>query len=390
MKNEDITRECESVFEEIREIRRTLHRKPEIGNKEFETTKIITDCLSKWGISYEKLLETGVVATVEGTGEGKALAFRADIDALPIAEKTQVTFKSENAGMMHACGHDIHTAALLGTAKVLMQNRDKFGGKVKFIFQPDEELLGGAERLVEKGALQDVDCIFGMHVRPDIKEGNVEVKFGKSYAAADVFEIEVKGKSTHGAEPHKGVDAIVVACQIVSALQTVVSRRVSPTDSALISVCTFNGGTVCNQIADKAVFGGIIRSLGKETRFELRKQLREISEGIAKSMGAECEVRIRESYPGIVNENTMTQYILSCAADILGESMVRVSDTPLMTSEDFGFYLEKVPGSFFHVGCECESPLHSDSFNPKESAILTAMKVYVKAVFGAKENQNPA
>lgn len=381
MENKEIIKECESVFEEIKAIRRLLHRNAEIGNSETVTTKIICDCLSNWGISCERPLETGAVALVEGRKGGKTVVLRADIDALPITEKTGLSFESENKGMMHACGHDIHTAALLGTALVLSKNKDKFSGKVRFVFEPDEELLGGAERLIEKGVMEEADCVFGMHVRPDIKEGNVEVKFGKSYAAADVFEIEVKGKSTHGAEPQKGVDAIAVACHIVSALQTIVSRNVAPADSAVISVCTFNGGTVCNQLAEKAVFGGIIRSLGAETRKKLQNRLKETTVGIAEAMGAGCEVRIRESYPGIVNEDTMTEYIKKCASDILGKENVRVSDAPLMTSEDFGFYLEKAKGTFFHVGCECESPLHSDTFNPKESAIITAMKVYLRAIF---------
>lgn len=380
MENKEIKRSCENSFEEIVEIRRTLHKYPEMGNKEFKTTQIIIDCLEKWGVKYEKLLDTGVVAVIEGKAGGKTAALRADIDALPVTEKTDLAFKSEHEGRMHACGHDIHTAALLGTAKVLSENRDKFKGSVRLIFEPDEELLGGAERLIKKGAMKNVDCIFGMHVRPELSKGHIQVKYGKSYAAADVFEIDVIGKSTHAAEPHKGVDAIAVACQIVTALQTIVSRTVAPTDSAVLSVSTFNAGTVCNQLAEKAAFGGIIRSLGKETRQRLRKQLTETATGIAESMGAGCEVRIRESYPGIVNDDKMTAFLEKCAADILGEDKVSVSDQPLMTSEDFGFYLDEAPGSFYHVGCECDYPLHSDRFNPDESAILSGMLVHLKVV----------
>ena len=380
MNNEFIKKECENTFEEIVEIRRELHLFPEMGNSEFRTTEIIMNCLDKWGVKYEKFLETGVVATVEGKDSGKTVALRADIDALPIEEKTELPFSSQNEGIMHACGHDIHTAVLLGTAKILSKNKDKFCGKVKLIFEPDEELLGGAERLIEKGAMKDVSAVFGLHVRPELPKGHVQVKYGKSYAAADVFEIDVIGKSVHGAEPQKGIDALLIASHIVTALQTVVSRNLAPTESAVLSVCTFNAGTVCNQIAGKATFGGIMRSLGKETREKLKSLLTSTAIGIAESMGAKCEVRIRESYPGITNDNEMTAFLKECAEDILGKENVSVSDTPLMTSEDFGFYLDEAPGSFYHVGCECDYPLHSDRFNPDESAILTGMLVNLKAV----------
>lgn len=380
MNNEFIKKECENAFEETVKIRRELHRFPEIGNSELRTTEVIMNCLDKWGVKYERLLETGVVATVEGEKDGKTAALRADIDALPVNENTDLSFSSENEGMMHACGHDIHTAILLGTAKILSKNRDKFRGRVKLIFEPDEELLGGAERLIEKGAMTDVDCIFGLHLRPELPKGHVQLKYGKSYAAADVFEVDVIGKSVHGAEPQKGIDALLIASYIVTALQSVVSRNLAPTESAVLSVCTFNAGTVCNQIAGKATFGGIMRSLGKETREKLKSLLVSVSKGIAQSMGAECEVRIRESYPGITNDEKMTAFLKECAEDILGKENVSVSDTPLMTSEDFGFYLDQAPGSFYHVGCECDYPLHSDRFNPDESAILTGMLVHIKAV----------
>lgn len=378
MNNEFIKECCENSFEEIREIRRLLHQYPEMGNSEFRTTEIIMNCLNRWNVPYKRLLETGVVAEIEGNIKGKTVAIRADIDALPVEEKTGLDFTSLNEGRMHACGHDIHTAALLGVAKILSENRDKLKGTVRLIFQPDEELLGGAERLIEKGAMKNVSAVFGLHVRPELPKNHVQVKYGKSYAAADVFEIDVIGKSAHGAEPHKGIDALLIASHIVIALQTVVSRNLAPTESAVLSVCTFNAGTVCNQIAGKATFGGIMRSLGKDTRMKLKDLLISTAKGIAESMGAECEVRIRESYPGITNENEMTAFLKSCAEDILGEENVSVAEAPLMTSEDFGFYLDEAPGSFYHVGCECDYPLHSDRFMPDESAIMTGMLVHIK------------
>lgn len=380
MNNEFIKKECKNAFTEIVKIRRELHSFPEIGNREFRTTEVIMNCLDRWKVEYERPLETGVVAKIEGREKGKVVALRADIDALPVNEKTELPFSSQNEGMMHACGHDIHTAVLLGTAKILSENKDKFCGEVRLIFEPDEELLGGAERLIEKGAMEKVSAVFGLHVRPELPKGHVQVKHGISYAAADVFEVDVMGKSVHGAEPHKGVDALVIAAQIVTALQTVVSRNFSPVESALISVCTFNAGTVCNQIAGKATFGGIMRSFGNQSREKLKALLTRTAKGIAEGMGAECEVRIRESFSGIINDNEMTDFVKKCAEDILGEENVSVADAPLMTSEDFGFYLDRAPGSFYHVGCECDYPLHSDKFNPDEAAILTGMLVNLKAV----------
>ena len=380
MNNEFIRKSCEDSFEEIREIRRLLHQYPEMGNSEFKTTEIIMSCLDKWNVQYKRLLETGVVAEIKGQKEGRVIALRADIDALPIEEKTGEEFASLNEGRMHACGHDIHTAVLLGVAKILSENLDRLKGTVKLIFQPDEELLGGAERLIEKGAMENVEGVFGLHVRPELTKGHVQVKHGKSYAAADVFEVDVIGKSTHGAEYHKGVDALVIGCHIVTALQTIVSRNIAPTESAVISVCTFNGGTVCNQLAEKVTFGGIMRSFGRETREKLKNLLTTTAKGIAESMGAECEVRIRESYPGITNDNAMTDFVKECAEDILGKDNVSIAEAPLMTSEDFGFYLDEAKGSFYHIGCECNYPLHSDRFNPDESAILTGMLTELKLI----------
>lgn len=381
MTKEEIISLCEENYDEIVSIRRELHQCPEIGRSEFKTTDIIISYLEKWGISYERLIDTGVVATVKGAKEGITTALRADIDALGITENADVSFKSQNEGFMHACGHDIHTASLLGAAKIIAENKSELSGTVKFIFQSDEEGDGGAERLIEKGAMDGVDRVFGLHVRPEMKAGTLAVRYGKFYAASDIFEIDVIGKGGHCAEPHKNVDAIVIGAQIITALQTLVSRNVSPLDSAVLTIGTANGGTFRNTVAGEFSITGVTRSLGQEMRMYLRSRIKDTAEGIASAMGGEAVVRIIESYPGIVNEDSSAQYIEKTARDMLGAENVSVLTEPFMTTEDFGYYLDKAKGCFYHIGCECEYPLHSDKFCGDERAILTAMIMHTASVF---------
>ncbi len=382
MTNEKIISLCEEIYPLARDIRRKIHSYPERGNREFRTTELIFSYLEKWGYTCERLLSTGVVATLKGDKEGKTVALRADIDALAVSEKTGLFFSSENEGVMHACGHDIHTAALLGAAKVLSSLKGEIEGSVRLIFQPDEEGDGGAQRLIEKGAMKGVDEVYGIHIRPELRNGSVLVKYGKFYAASDIIEIDVKGSSTHCAEPHKGTDAIVISAQIVTALQSIVSRETDPADSAVITLGTINGGSFRNTVAGSCSITGVTRSLGNEMRMHLRKRIKETAENIAKAMGGEAEVRIIESYPGIINNDKRTAYIEACARDILGRVNVTVGTSPLMTTEDFGYYLDQAEGCFYHVGCECDGCLHSEYFNPDESAILTSMIMHVKSVMG--------
>lgn len=371
---------CEEAYAEIIEIRRELHSYPELGRKEYNTTKKIISCLEKWGIDYETPLDTGAVAIVKGNKPGVTTLLRADIDALPINEMTDVPFKSRNEGVMHACGHDMHTAALLGAAKIISENKDKLCGEVKFVFQSDEEGDGGALRLVEKGVMQGVDRAFGIHVRPEMKVGTVAVKYDKFYAASDIFEIDVIGKSGHCAEPHKNTDAIVIGASIISALQSIVSRNISPLDSAVVTIGTANGGVFRNTISGSFSITGITRSLGNETRMLLRQRITETAKGIASAMGGSAEVRIIESYPGIINDDAATDFIKQKASTLLGEDKVTVLSEPFMTTEDFGYYCQNVPGCFYHIGCESDYPLHSDRFYPDEKAVLTAMLMHVASV----------
>ncbi len=380
MTKEKVFSLCEEAYAEIIEIRRELHSYPELGRREYKTTEKIIGCLEKWGIEYERPIETGVVATIKGNRSGGVIALRCDIDGLPIKEMTDVPFKSKNDGAMHACGHDMHTAALLGAAKIINENKQELSGEVRLIFQPDEEGDGGAQRLIEKGVMSGVDKVFGLHVRPEMKTGTVALKYGKFYAASDIFEIDVIGKSGHCAEPNKNTDAIVIGAAIINALQTIVSRNISPLDSAVLTIGTANGGTFRNTIAGSFSITGITRSLGKEIRQLLRQRITETATGIALAMGGRAEVRVIESYPGIINDDSATEHIEKTAKELLGEDKTKVLTQLFMTTEDFGCYCEKASGCFYHVGCGCEYPLHSDKFCPDEKAVLTAMMMHVASV----------
>ena len=382
MTKEKIKELCEDVFDEVVEIRRTLHKNPELGRHEVNTTELIREYLTKLGIENTQPLETGVVATIYGKDKSRTVALRADIDALPISEKTDCEFISRNEGVMHACGHDLHAAALLGAAKVLKGIGNELPRNVRLIFQPDEEGDGGAKRLIEKGAMKDVSEIYGIHVSPEYPADTVAVKYGKSYAASDIFEITVIGKSGHCAQPHKNIDAIVVAAQIVTALQTIVSRNIDPIDSAVLTIGTINGGIFRNTVAGSCEITGVLRSLGKETRRYLSDRVIKTAQSIAEAMGARAEVKIIESYPGIVNDDERVAYIEECATELFGKDRVRIIPTPGMVSEDFGYYLDEAPGCFYHVGCDSEYVLHSDRFNPDERALLTMMQMHVKSVVG--------
>ncbi len=367
----------ENAIKKAAEIRKALHRRPETGNKEFETTKLIVSELEKMNIPFERLLETGAVALIDSGKPGPCVAFRADIDALPVTENTGCPFSSEIPGFMHACGHDVHTAALLGVADYLIRNKDKFKGKIKLIFQPDEEGDGGAVRLISKGVLEGVNAVFGCHVDPLIPSGSVGVKYGKFYAAADVFDITVKGLSGHGATPEKAVDALSAACEMVLELKAL-PRKVT-SEKCVLSVGLLNSGRVRNVIPGSAHFCGITRTLGKDTRAKMKEELTASIKRIDEKYGTETAVNIIPSYMGIVSHDEDTDFIRRTAENLLGKENVKIIENPLMITEDFGYYIDELPGAFYHIGAGCTAYLHSDKFLPDEKCLETAVRVHVAA-----------
>ena len=368
----DFLAQANSISKEICEIRKSIHRQPELGNKEYKTAEKIEEFLQNSSIETTRLTKTAVMGVLKGKEEGRTVAFRADIDALPVQEKTDVDFASETDGIMHACGHDVHTSALLGAARILSTHKDELKGNVVFLFEPDEEGSGGAKRIIEAGALKNVDAVFGAHVSPDLPSGTVGVKFGKFYAASDMFTVKVHGKSSHGAEPEKGIDSLSAAAKMVLNVKRIPEKFSA--DRCVASVGTFNSGTAGNIISDYAEFSGIIRTLGAENRADVKNEFKNIIYSIAEKTNTNVEIIIHESYGGVVNHDSETQFVKETVEKYFG-NVVEIKN-PTMTTEDFGCYLDVVSGSFYHIGAGCEAPLHSPEFLPDENSLITAAAVH--------------
>ena len=367
----------DELLKKVCQIRKEIHACPEIGNHEYHTADLIERVLKGNGIETKRYLDTAVVGILHLGKGGKTVALRADIDALPVEEKTGCAFASKNKGYMHACGHDVHTASLIGAALALAHDEEHLNGTVVFIFQPDEEGNGGAQRLIDAGVLDGVDAVFGCHVAPDLAEGKVGIRYGKFYAASDMFDVTIKGKASHGAQPEKGIDALVAAAKAVSAIDDI---HRTESERCAVSVGMMHAGTVRNTIVDEAHFSGIIRSLGKENRAHLKQRLQQCIKDACGWNGASYEIAIKESYGGIVNTDAETRIAHKAAESAFGKENVVVIEEPLMTTEDFGCYVDHASGSFYHIGAGCEYPLHSPYFIPTEKALETAVKMHVAVV----------
>ncbi|MDO4553338.1 MAG: M20 family metallopeptidase [Bacillota bacterium] len=403
------------------ELRRELHRWPETGNQEFKTAERIERELSELGIPWRRVLDTGIVGVIENRGgqasetagadlsegqDGRAagcVALRADIDALPVQETLRLSFASERPGLMHACGHDVHTAVLLGTARALLLCRDLWRGAVTLIFQPAEETSGGALRMIRAGCLGGekgswaapffiprADFVFGLHVKPELPGGTVGIRYGVVHAASDGFRISVRGQKAHGASPHQGIDALVAAAQVVMNLQTVVSRRWDPVDGAVVSIGKIRGGTAPNVLADLVELEGTLRCLpggrsagsGKEApalRALLRDRVEEAARSAAAAAGGQAEVNWDSGYAALVNGNAGCRLVQEAAWEALGKEQVRLLDRPSMGVEDFAYYLQERPGAFFFLGSGFpgrENPgLHSGEFHVNEECISAGIAV---------------
>lgn len=365
----DFLAEARELAPKLNLIRENLHKYPELGRREFKTARIIEKYLDEIGISHKRILDTGIIARLDGALPGKHSAVRTDIDALPINEATGVAFTSKNSGCMHACGHDVHMTGALGAAMILSKHRDDLHGSVTFIFQPDEEGEGGADKMIEAGALEGVDAVFGAHVDPALPAGHVGIKYGNFYAASAMFKIVVIGKSAHGAQRDKGIDAIEVSAHIIP--------EVLKIPGGVVSVGMINAGTAGNILAGRSEFRGIIRTFGIDERARMTKEFAEICVRICESFGAKCECDFSEGAPGIVNDNDeLTSLAENAARETLGSEFVHVIEKPLFISEDFGYYIMSKTGSFYHIGAGCEYPLHSDKFLPVPEAFVTGSAVH--------------
>ena len=380
----NIRSEIKDIEKNIIDWRRDFHQFPELGFEEHRTSKIIGEALKEMGLAPKMNVgKTGVTADLT-FGEGPTIALRADMDALPMQEASGLDFSSKHDGVMHACGHDGHMAMLLGAAKVLTQNGDSFNGTVRFIFQPAEEGAGGARYMIEDGCLDGVDEIYGIHVWNYQPVGEVGITDGPVLAAADMFEIKIKGIGGHGAAPQGTIDAVVVASHLVQALQTIVSRNTNPLESTVVTIGTINGGHNFNIIADEVTLSGTARAYTEENRNLIKTRMAEIIDGVAKTFGAEISFDYEDGYPPTINHTDPTNKVLKAAERVVGEKagMPYLS----MGGEDFSYYLQKIPGCFFFVGSApndqklFETPHHCSHFTMDERALLVGPSIYLNLV----------
>ena len=381
-----------SLEEELISIRRQIHMNPELSKLEFETQKLIVNILEKYKITYELAATTGVVATIKGKQEGKVIALRADIDALPIQEQNEIPYKSINDGVMHACGHDAHTTILLGVAITLQKYKDTFNGTVKCLFQPNEEVSSGAKDLVREGYLDDVDDIIGLHCMPYIETGEIEIKHGQLNASSGVVVIEVLGKSSHGAYPETGIDAIMISSVVLQNLQTIFTRNLSPLEQAVLSFGKIEGGVASNVIAQKVTLRGTLRTTTKEVRERIKDKIVSIAKNTAQSFGGDVNITFHDGYIALINDDDITDIIIDTAKKVLGSDKINYKKHPSMGVEDFGYYQEKARGAFYHLGCgnkekNITSLLHTDTFNIDESCLyygtLLQVETTLKLLKGA-------
>jgi amidohydrolase len=373
-----------SEKEYLIKMRREFHKNPEKSWHEYETSKMIKEELDKMGIAYQSCTETGITALIEGGSEGKTIALRADMDALEIEEETELDFKSENKGLMHACGHDGHSAMLLTAAKALMKIKDQLKGNVRLIFQPAEEMVAGAREMVKLGVLEDVDAAFGMHLWSDLTAGKINIEAGPRMASGDYVIIDFKGKGGHGSLPQQTVDPIPAASSFIINSQAVVSRESSPLDPVVFTIGQIDSGTRFNIIPSKAHLEGTLRCFSEESRQQASEAIKRYAEKIAESFRAKAEVEIKKGTPPTINNAEITEYAKKAAEDIVGSSNL-ISMEKTTGSEDMAYYLREVPGAFAFVGAGFEEeeknyPHHHPKFNLNEESLLIGAALYVNFV----------
>lgn len=377
-------KEANNIKEELITIRRDLHEHPELGFEEVRTSKLIKEFLTRENISYISVAKTGVCGIIKGTGNGieKTVALRADMDALPIQDKKTNSYCSKESGKMHACGHDAHVAILLGVSKILNNNKHFFSGTVKLLFEPAEETIGGAPFMIEEGVLENpkVDAIFGLHVNECVECGKVSIRKGIINAASNPFKVKIKGKGGHGAAPQQTVDTVVMASEVVLALQTISSREINPFNPIVITVGSIHGGSAKNVIPEEVELTGIIRTMTKEDRDFVVNRFKSIVNHVCEGMRGSAEIIIEESYPCLYNNDNLIELVEDNAKNILGINNIIHGKNPSMGVESFAYFSEAVQSAFYYLGTGSsknytKEPAHSNLFDIDEESICFGVAI---------------
>jgi amidohydrolase len=378
-----LSKQIDAIMNDIISFFREMHQHPELSKNEYQTQARIKSMLETYDIPYDITADTGVIARINKTSTGPSIAIRADIDALPITEETNLPYQSIHDGIMHACGHDAHTAIALGVAILLNNRKDQLQGSVHIIFQPDEEVSAGAKKIVEEGQLDGVDTIIGLHVMPYLEVGEIEVRTGTLNASTCSVTIDIKGQAAHAAYPDQGIDAIVIAGEVINALQSIISRRVSPLEPAVLSFGIIQGGTKANILAQNVQLTGTLRTIQDTTKEQIKKHITSICNGIADAHGTVIKATFSDGYPPLINDEELVSEIVDAAIESpLITNLCHKLD-PSMGAEDFGYYQQDRKGAFYHLGCGNKkkgltSPLHSNTFQIDEDCLKVGIDVQLR------------
>lgn len=381
MDYEYIKAKAEEIYPEVVRIRRHFHQNPELSEQEYETSQFIIEYLTDLGIPCQRIAGNGVVGTIFGNGTSqKTIGIRGDIDALPITEATSLPYASANPGVMHACGHDMHGACLLGTAMILNSMKEQLPGNVKLFFQPAEETVGGAAQMIAAGCMENpkVDAVIALHVEEKRPLGTIEFKYDAINASTTEFHVNVNGTSCHGAHPDQGVDAIIIAANIITSFQTIISRNLDPAEALVITIGKIQGGTKENVVAGQVEMSGTLRSLNVENREFAKKRMQAIASSVAEAYGGSCSITFSDGYPPLINDQAVTETLVAVATEAFGPEHVVFRKNASLGADDFAFFCEQVPSSYFNIGATDFSkgdmkPAHSEFFNPEEECMKYAM-----------------
>lgn len=371
------------------DVRRDFHQNPELGTEEYRTHDRICQYLDEMGIPYKTLFKTGVIADIKGEDESITIALRGDIDALPIIDEKNVGYASKNKGMCHACGHDAHATIVLGVAKYFCEAGEKPPFNIRLIFQPAEETVGGAKPMIEEGALEGVDIVYGLHVDETLDVGQIGVKYGAMNASSDTLKVSIEGESCHGAYPSRGVDALLISSHVIIALQSIVSRNLDARESGVITFGTINGGTQGNIIANKILLTGTLRTLDPDVREKMKKRIKEIIETLPLAFGGKGKIDIEPGYTALINHDKSVNIIKESATQLFGKENIYEKKLANMGVEDFAYFVEEREGAFFTLGVRNKEKnivvqAHNGSFDIDEKALVNGVMMQILNIYNSK------